>query len=242
MQTWRVIELPEQEDEARSGTDSPRVLPAVKLAVHPATCGRLVVIYPGLDATLDCESRSLTQHHPHRYLRLAQALQDRGIAAVLRLENPRSGYLDGGEVAVERLRRAIEYVLHHAQSLCGASSPQLNFWGFSAGAGAAAALAGHYQPQNMVLVAPAWNAGHFRVLAGLTKFTGDLFILVGEKDEMVGKEAGSLFAEYARTAWRKKVIVVPGCDHFFTGKDHDALLEEATLMALSGEKRRPPWV
>jgi alpha-beta hydrolase superfamily lysophospholipase len=201
----------------------------VELAVHPSTCTKIVVIYPGLGGTLDGECRDLTSASPHRYRRLAERLQSEGVAAVIRVANPPCGYYGGGQVALDRLRRAIEYALFHARALCGESRPELCLMGFSAGAGAAAALSGEYQPRRMLLVAPAWDVGPQRIIAGLKDYAGRLTILVGEKDEIVGRNTASLFDEISPGARNKKVVILPDCDHFFLREDHDRFLEETSI-------------
>ena len=226
---YRTIALPDR-DRCRTANDGQRRnLPDVQFAVHPATCDRLVIIYPGLDASMDGESRHFTQAHPLRYRRLAERLQAEGVAAVLRLANPPSGYYGDGQVAVDRLARAIDYALAHARAMCGHRRPELCLMGFSAGAGAAAALAGAYQPKRLLLIAPSGDAGPRRIVAGLREYTGQLVILVGEEDRVVGRDAACLFDEISPSACPKEVRLVPGCDHFFTRPDHDQLLEETSL-------------
>lgn len=212
----------------------PGRLPKVEIAAHPATCARLVVIYPGLNATLDGESRQFTQAHPYRYRRLAERLQSDGIAAVLRVANPPDGYYDGGQAAVDRLARVVDYGLAHARSVCGHRRPELCLLGFSAGAGAAAALAGKYQPKRMLLVAPAGDVGPRRIIAGLKEYTGEIVLLVGEQDKVVGRDSASLFDEISPAVSRKEVHFVPECDHFFTRPDHDQFLEEMSVRVFAG--------
>jgi dienelactone hydrolase len=101
--------------------------------------------------------------------------------------------------------------------------------GFSAGAGAAAAMAGHYQPSRMLLVAPSGDAGPQRIIASLKEYSGQLVLLVGDEDEIVGRDAARLFDEISPAARHKQVLFVPDCDHFFTREDHDRFLEETSL-------------
>ena len=205
-----------------------RTMPTVQLAAHPANSAKLVIIYPGLSGTLDGESRHFTRSHPYRYRHLAERLQSRGVA-VVRVANPPCGYYGDGRVAVDRLRRAIDYALERVRPLCGNRGPELHLLGFSAGAGAAAALAGEYQPKRMLLVAPSGDVGPRRIIAGLKEYAGRLVLLVGEKDEVVGRDAACLFDEIAPAARPKEILFVPDCDHFFTRDDHDRLLEETSL-------------
>jgi hypothetical protein len=80
---------------------------------------RLVIIYPGLNATMDGESRHFNQAQPYRYRHLADRLQAEGVAAVLRVANPPCGYYGDGQVAVDRLARVLDYASAHARALCG---------------------------------------------------------------------------------------------------------------------------
>jgi alpha-beta hydrolase superfamily lysophospholipase len=152
-------------------------MPMTELRVHPAISRRILIIYPGLNATPDGESSQFTQAHPYRYRRIAERLQSAGAAAVLRQANPASGYLGDGKAGVDRLAKTISYALTHANSLCGHGEPELCLMGFSAGAGAVAALASEYRPKCMLLVAPSGDAGGWRIVLGLKKFTGALVIL-----------------------------------------------------------------
>jgi alpha/beta superfamily hydrolase len=239
LESYRNITLPES-DCCRTASGAQRhTSPMVQLAAHPASCARLVIIYPGLNATTDGESRHFTQAHPYRYRHLAARLQAEGVAAVFRVANPPCGYYGDGQVAVDRLVRAIDYALAHARALCGQRCPELCLLGFSAGAGAVAALAGTYQPKRLLLVAPSGDVGPRRIIAGLKEYAGQLVLLVGEQDEVVGRDAACLFDEISPAARPKEVIFVPGCDHFFTRPDHDQLLEETSMRVFAGSKNAP---
>jgi dienelactone hydrolase len=229
VEDYRTVALPDRGRGRTANDGQRRTVPNVQFAFHPATCDRLLIIYPGLDASLDGESRQFTQAHPFRYRRLAERLQAEGAAAVVRLANPPCGYYGDGQVAVDRLAGAIDYALAHARAMCGHPRPELCLMGFSAGAGAVAALAGTYQPKRLLLVAPSGDAGPRRIVAGLREYTGQLVILVGEQDKVVGRDAACLFDEISPSACPKEVRLVPGCDHFFTSPDHDQLLEETSL-------------
>jgi alpha/beta superfamily hydrolase len=238
----RTIALPDRDRRRTTNGAQGRTLPNVQFAAHPATCARLVIIYPGLNATLDGESRHFSQAHPFRYRRLAERLQAEGVAAVLRLANPPCGYYGDGQVAVDRLARAIDYALAHARAMCGHRRPELCLLGFSAGAGAVAALAGAYQPKKLLLVAPSGDVGPRRIVAGLTEYAGQLVILVGEQDEVVGRDAACLFDEISPSAYPKEVRFVPDCDHFFTRPEHDRLLEDTSVKVFAGTDEAPAGV
>jgi alpha/beta superfamily hydrolase len=239
VESYRTIALPDRNGRRTANGAEHRTLPGVQFAAHPATCARLVIIYPGLNATQDGESRQFSQAHPFRYRRLGDRLQAEGVAAVLRLANPPSGYYGDGQVAVDRLARAIDYALAQARALCGHRRPELCLMGFSAGAGAVAALAGDYQPKRLLLVAPSGDVGPRRIIAGLKEYAGRLVILVGEQDEVVGRDAACLFDDISPAASPKEVHFVAGCDHFFTTPEHDRLLEETSMRVFAGSEKPP---
>jgi alpha/beta superfamily hydrolase len=242
VEDYRTIALPDRDCCRTANGAQRRTLPDVQFAAHPATCARLVIIYPGLNATLDGESRHFSHANPFRYRRLAERLQAEGVAAVLRLANPPCGYYGDGQVAVDRLARAIDYALAHARVMCGHRRPELCLLGFSAGAGAVAALAGAYQPKRLLLVAPSGDVGPRRIVAGLREYAGQLVILVGEQDEVVGRDAACLFDEISPAASPKEVHFVAGCDHFFTRPDHDQLLEDTSMNVFAGTDKAPAGV
>jgi hypothetical protein len=225
---YRTITLLERSSSAGDEGAKRSTTPKVQFAAHPATCRTLLIIYPGLNATLDGESRHSSQAHPYRYRRLAERLRSEGVAAVIRAANPPCGYYGDGQFALDRLRRAIDYALDHAQALCGNRCPELCLMGFSAGAGAAAALAGVYQPKRMLLVAPSGDVGPRRIIAGLKEYAGKLALLVGEEDEVVGRDSACLFDELSPAARSKQVLFVPGWTIFS---------RERTMTTCS--KRRP---
>ena len=233
MRCHRTITLREGRSSINDASPYRRGMPTVQLAAHPATCTKLLIIYPGLNATLDGESRQFTQSHPYRFLRLAKMLQSAGVAAVIRVANPPSGYDGDGQVAVDRLRRAVDFAREHARALCGHRKPELCFLGFSAGAGGSAALAGQYQPVRMMLIAPSGDVGPQRIVDGLKEYAGMLTILCGEKDEIVGRDAAILFGDLSPATLGKHTVIVHDCDHFFTSEEHNRLLEETVWTAFA---------
>ncbi len=230
----RTVTLPDRSSSPGHRRDRSSSTGPLQVAVHPAGCGTLLVICPGLNATLEGEGREFTQSHPDRYRRIARRLQSGRVAAVLRTANPCLDYGRYGRQALDRLRRVIGYGLDHAGAICGDARPELCLMGFSAGAGAVAALASEFQPKRMLLVAPSGDVGPQHIIGGLKDYAGELLLMVGEEDEVVGRDAACLFDELSPAVGRKQVLFVPGCDHCFTGDDHDVLLEETAFRAFRG--------
>lgn len=105
--------------------------------------------------------------------------------------------------------------------------------GYSAGAGAAAAVSGEIQPTRMMLIAPSGDAGPNRIMAGLKHYSGRLCMFIGDDDEIVGRDAGALFDDLSPSAHPKEVIFVPGCDHFFSSEEHDRLYAATVVRVFS---------
>jgi alpha/beta superfamily hydrolase len=119
------------------------------------------------------------------------------------------------------------------------SLTELCLLGFSAGAGAVAALASAYQPKRVLLIAPSGDVGPRRIIAGLKGYAGQLVLLVGEQDEVVGRDPAWLLDEISPAARPKDVFFVPGCDHFFTRPEHDQVLEETSMRVFAGSNNAP---
>jgi fermentation-respiration switch protein FrsA (DUF1100 family) len=111
--------------------------------------------------------------------------------------------------------------------------------GFSAGAGAIAAVAADYPAvKKILLIAPAGDAGN-RNVANLAHFRGEVFITVGAWDEVVGMHAGECFMELAKTATKKNLVIVPRCDHQFRGRKNGMILSKAPLWAFAEDAAYP---
>jgi dienelactone hydrolase len=200
--------------------------------IHPHLGANAVVInYPGYNGNID--------GYAQKYEKLACRIVEKDVAAVVRMGNEdRLGFLYE-ESLIGDLRVTIEYVIGNAAKMCATSTPDIYLMGFSAGAGAVAAVAAEYPAvKKILLIAPAGDAGN-RNIANLAHFQGEVYVTVGAWDEVVGMHAGEYFMELAKAATKKNLVIVPRCDHQFRGKKNGMVLSKAPLWAFCGDTTYP---
>jgi dienelactone hydrolase len=194
--------------------------------------GAILIIYPGYNSDIDGYNK--------KYEKIARAVKEKNVAAVVQLENKDQQTVSYELSLLSGLRAALDYVLAHATEICSATVPDIYLMGFSAGAGAVAAVAGDYPAvKKILLIAPSGDAGTKNIRSGLAKFYGEVYITVGDRDEIVGVRAGERFMEAAIGAVRKDLVIVPNCDHQFRGKRNGMILSNALWWAFCGDKTYP---
>ncbi len=198
----------------------------VKLAIHPNLSRRIIINVPGANGDID--------GFADKYKKLAHHMQSTDLGAVVRTGNQfRKGFLPDFNAKV-----ALEYAREHAWEICGEAKPEILLMGFSAGASAIAAIAREYpEVSKMLLFAPSGDMGHARITQGLVRFKGDLTIVIGENDEIVGSHAGQHFYNMSLAAKNKELFTIPDCDHHFSGEINGRIISEAPFYAFNqGEK------
>lgn len=201
------------------------------VAVHPASAKRIVIMLPGWNGTLD--------GYEQKYAKIAAHLVERGVGAVVRSANLIVPGHEFETTCKTVLRGVVEGTLARASSICGQASPELLLLGWSAGASAIAALAPDLpRVARVLLMAPSGDAGDEAVVDGLRRFSGDLFMVAGDADEVVGDLARTLFG-HATAARRKQLVVLPGCDHQFRGERNGRIMSHAPLWAFADETGFP---
>ena len=88
-------------------------------------------------------------------------------------------------------------------------------------------------------MAPSGDAGKEEVERGLGKFTGEVYIIVGDKDEVVGPQAGQTFYDLATAAKLRKLEVITNCNHQFFGETNGKIMSKAPLWAFVGDSTFP---
>lgn len=192
----------------------------------------IIVNYPGYQGDID--------GYQGKYRTLADLIRRKGLGAVIRMNNQRRyGFLYEKSVVAD-LKAAIEYALANAKTICSTSEPNLYLMGFSAGAGAIAIAAADYpQIKKVLLLAPSVDAGKSAIEEAFGKFRGEVYIAIGEDDECVGREAGDYFLDVATGARKKKLVVIPNCDHQFQGQINGKIMSKAPFWAFAGDETFP---
>lgn len=201
----------------------------VELAIHPNKSGRIMINIPGIGGTMDGYSG--------KYKKIATEVQRHNLAAVIRVHNYEyQGYL--GDV---QLRSALKYARENARAICGEENPEVFLSGYSAGASAIGAIAHEYpEVTRILLLAPAGNMPEHMLKDGLTKYRGEVVILQGENDKMVGRDAGAKYLQYLTNVSHSEIFMLPGCDHQFRGEPFGRIMSEAPFYAFARSRFERP--
>jgi hypothetical protein len=202
---------------------------AIEINIHSLNSDNVIINLPGFGGDINGYS--------NKYNKLAEYLVENQLGAVVRMGNiifPNEEY---GQSIVNQLETVIDFILKYSEYICTRKNPNIYIIGTSAGAGATALVAYKYaQIKKILLVAPA--AGNVRnygnALQELMKFTGDVAIIIGEKDDVVGVGSGRSFKFYAEDSENihsLKYIEIPFCDHQFKGETNGRILSRAPFWA-----------
>lgn len=205
---------------------------SLEIKIHPHREANAIVInYPGYNGSIDGYSR--------KYEKIANFIVKNDVAAVVRMGNEdRLGFLYE-ESLIDDLRAVIDHILLHAADICATANPEIYLMGFSAGAGAIAAVAADYPSvKKILLIAPAGDASNENV-SNLARFSGEVYVVIGQWDEVVGVNAGTIFIDMANATSQKKLITIPYCDHQFRGTHNGMVLSKAPLWAFAGDTTFP---
>ena len=80
---------------------------------------------------------------------------------------------------MDNLRAVLDYTLVQTKDICGSDAPELFLAGSSARASTSAAIVSQYSKMSkMLLIAPSIDIDLALVKKGLSKFTGELYLLL----------------------------------------------------------------
>lgn len=214
--------------------DGQEVELSIPLIVHPNFNTKAIIInYPGRGGDIN--------GYNDKYLKIAQQLQRRNVGAVIQMGNIDRHKFDYSENLVDDLRSVIEYAIRRGPDLCNSAAPDIYLMGFSAGASAVAAVCSEYAAvKKILLVAPSGDANRDAVEKSLGNFEGDVCILIGQDDDIVGVEAGKIFKSLIGVkAKRVDFKVIAGCGHYFEGSVNGKIFRQASRWAFAGDKNFP---
>lgn len=200
------------------------------LAVHPNALGRIIFNYPGIGGDID--------GYNAKYKKLARYMQGEGLGAVVR-----SGMdFIAGFAKDTEFRKMVDYALENAEAIAQSKQPEVLMMGFSAGASVIAATAYKYeQVSRILLMAPSGDMGMKEIIQGLQRFAGEVYIVIGQEDEVVGVEAGQRYCDLATGASKKELHIIPNCSHQFRGELNGRIMSQAPFYAFArGEKPKFP--
>ena len=202
------------------------------VAIHSTSSEKIIVNYPGYNGDID--------GWENKYITLGDYIQERNLSSFVRTSNLDLMYLNFGQSTRNNLRQVVDYSIENSEEICGSADPEMYLMGFSAGAGAIAAIAHEFdQVRKILLMAPAGNAGRKAITKGLQKFTGEVYISVGKNDLVVGPNSGQVFYDMATSASLRKLVMIPNCDHQFRGEVNGKIMSKAPFWAFAGDKTFP---
>lgn len=207
------------------GSEGQEFSAPIQLAVHPNLSRRIIVNIPGTRGDINgyADKYKIWGHH----------IQSEGLAALVRVGNDFTGLPED-----INLNAALAYAKGHAWEICGEPDPEVFLMGFSAGASAIAARAyEHSEVKRILLFAPARGAQRLNVSDGISKFRGEVYIVIGDNDENVGTESGQILYDLATGASHKELFVVPDCDHQFRGEVNGRIISQAPFYAFAKGKK-----
>jgi dienelactone hydrolase len=203
---------------------------AIPLTVYCSHSSVVLINSPGLGVSKEGES--------NRFKKIATRIQRANLSSVICYQSSLGDFafkkVTMEALLLDNLKAVIDYALSEAHSICGFDAPEIFLAGHSAGASTSAAIAFEYpQVSRMLLVAPSADIEPELLRRSLSKFSGELYIVSGDKDYVINPEAVRTFAKWATKAKTKKIVTVKDCDHNFTGQRNRRLLTAAYMWAIS---------
>lgn len=206
---------------------------AFDVIVQPSPEASAIIInYPGYKGDIN--------GYNNKYGALGEDLSGKGIGAFIQMPNivwPNEDYQSS---LIADLLDVCEYARAKAPQICKSRTPDILLMGFSAGGSAVAGAALRSGAKKILLLAPSGDAAEDEVTTSLAKYTGEVFIAIGADDSVVGgAKTGKAYLDMAKSASRKKLVVIPHCDHQFRGTENGKIMSKAPLWAFAGDTTFP---
>lgn len=205
---------------------------SIPLAIHVnLESGCITINYPGAMGDID--------GYNSEYQTLANFIQEK-VGAVIRLGNHYFSGFSYSKSIQDNLRAVINYAIENSKDICGAKTPVIYLMGLSAGASAIAAVAHEFsQVRKILLISPSCDAGKDDITKGLAEFTGEVYIVAGENDDVVGPKTAPKISKLVKRASVHKLVIIPNCDHEFRGLENGMIMSKTPLWAFLGDQEFP---
>ena len=185
----------------------------IKVEYHPTTTGNILINIPGAGGTIE--------GYLNKYVNLGNYIQEKDIASFVRIPNDRPGEY---ELSV---RTIVNYSLEHSKDICGTDTPNIWLMGFSAGAGAVVLTAWEYPEIKKVLaINPYIEDIRHKIKRDLPSYTGDLFLIKGSNDDVIGSDTLEYISSYATNVSNIQTYTIPNCDHQLKGLVNSKILSQ----------------
>jgi hypothetical protein len=142
------------------------------------------------------------------------------------------------KLLIESLSHTIDWALENAEQLCGSTSPTVFLTGFSSGGPAAGAVAHRYACVQRLLLLLTYDSVGDPFYEDISEFTGDIYLVYGDQDEMAGYLARILrTGKFAAKSFL--VREAPDCAHRFDGEANTKLITQAFHWTFEGDNSQP---
>jgi len=201
--------------------------------VHPSPHSTAIIInYPGYNGHID--------GYNNKYRTLGAHLSKLGVGAFIQMPNTIwDRGMDYGHTLIDDLLSTCNYAKKIAGHVCKTLEPNLYLMGFSAGAGGVAGAAYHSGAKKILLMAPSADAALQDVTKSLSHYSGEVYVVIGKNDDVVGPDAGKRFYNMATAASKRMLVELPECDHQFRGTKNGKILSKAPIWAFVGDRTFP---
>ena len=187
---------------------------SLDIAVHPAKSNTIFLTIPGIDGSVD--------GYEDKYIRIAESVQAKHGAAVVRMANPFISSL----IWESNVRQVLDYIDKRSKQISGTDDYELRIMAHSLGAATIASIAFQYpRISRLLLINPAVGLGPMLLQAGLKKFAGEsVTILVGSEDHASDGIDEIVSAANSPVV---QVEIANGADHHFSGAAFSTFIETA---------------
>ena len=193
--------------------------------------GIIIINVPGANGTIE--------GYKSKYYKIAKQCQHRDQASYFCMNNITPMGISPAKWMQLKFEFAMELVNSEATSICASANPEIYVVGVSNGGGLVSTVASDYpQIKKVLLIAPSLIMGKEQTAQGARDYQGDLSIVVGENDDIVGVESSQFIYDNASTV-KKKMQVLSKCDHQFKGKTNGLIFSKAPGWAFFGDDTFP---
>ncbi|GEM_PF-1583710 len=204
----------------------------LNIATHQLDNPVIVVMYPA--AKEDLAGAAID------YKAMAKQVYVTGLGAVVRcngLYDPKVEFHDFNNQIV---RFYIDFILEHAERICGHKNPDLYLMGYSSGGSAIASIASEYkQVKKLLLMAPSYDSDKQMLIDSLNKFKGEIAVIAGDRDQIVFPSQVAWFYYRAINAKKRRFVELECCEHSFVGQHNRDILYNSPLWAFGDYNEFP---
>ncbi len=206
-----------------------------EIFIHECNSKNIIINIPGYGGT--------AEGYENKYIKLGDYIVSKELGSFVRMNNsvPRSMYntlnrnLYPSHI-ISKTHEVIEYCINNSIEICGEKDPNIYLIGTSAGGAVAAYMANRYKEiKKILLCAPSGNIEMKQIMETYKDFKGELSIIIGENDEVVGTYISHVYLQQCKNASEKRIRLLHNCNHNFTGEENGKLLSHAPFWAFDNE-------